>query len=276
MWGFGYDKTKGETIGECLSVGYRVRPYKFVAKYNGIDYRFVDINNYELKEIYHFLRECKIKNNIPVIVMDGINCTWTKFYNKTSIQHYAIVNGMDSNGLVCIDPFSSSSLSEIYDYNRLLSSKHRFVLFEKCNIKEKVNINEVLETLYNEVKDIQLDRLYQEFINDMRYERMKAEMPLIENAETFPLFISINLIALMRENTAAYFENMYTQTNETEFLEIKQLFLDSSQLWNKVKLVLLRFCILRTEKEVEIIRNCINQIRKREKKILEILSGMLF
>jgi hypothetical protein len=275
IWCFGFDATKGQTINEHISMGFRPNPYRYVAKYNGIKYQFADSKPCTPQEFYHFLQSCKKKDEIPVICIDGIYCDWTRFYQKTNIQRYCFVNGMTEDGLICLDTYSTENQYEIYPYENLEKYEYEILVFKRCEKCSTIDVKDMLKRLYDEVARIDFPLLYEQFAGAMTYDKLVAEMPEIEDVETQLFFIIVNAFVLHRKNMACYFEYIYQISGYDKLNQIVSLFKKSSQYWNKIKLYMLRFTMLRTQSELSIVVKYINNVRDAEQAVLEHLGAIL-
>lgn len=135
-WRFPYNPLETSLGKSIAQEGYEDF-YKHVRQYNGL----------WIKEI-NYINEDKVKSLVserPVIVQSDVYfCNWFLGYKKYNISHFFIINGVNEEGYICIDP----SMCNNYNYIKWRDLKYaikKIFILEKEDVAKDICLREVIQ-----------------------------------------------------------------------------------------------------------------------------------
>lgn len=256
-WDFGYfpPDDKKTLLGRRISTnrdGIKYIGKKYLLnKYVGIDMTEHDIQTPE--QALERIKEANDRGLPVAIFINGFWCDWNSAFKKYDISHYCMVVEINTNDMICVDPFFNRKNVSL-PLDNYMNGFGNVLVFDFLDQYNMGHWSEVVDdcvknTLHgtNGKSDFQNIRLFAEEI--MHTSSLKDEFDDCNQIEASPLLLCINSIGLARKKNARVFFYFYSQY-KIKALNIFGVQLDKAYArWLSIKNLLIKYSITQYSKK---------------------------
>jgi hypothetical protein len=262
-WGFIY-KPKQDSIGECISPGYRDVRIQNLRQFHGIDTEIIALDS--LEELLNWYHK-KIKISPIIIDIDAYCCPWNICYKKYHVLHYVMLlsYNRNNNEFKCIDPFSGQRDVVILPVNEIEGWQGNASVFNTVSFENDMPdyCQEITNCLIH-FHDGNIINNLEQFKKDLNNEALlNTELSLCEDLFAIPLLQIIKVISDQR-HCFSYFIKYLTKQGFYDLNDSINHFISLSSMYNNLKMNLIR-CFYRKREYANVIQPIIEKIILTEK-----------
>lgn len=250
-WGFKFDILNTSNVcGVGERLGWRTRTseqslIESLQKYHGYIMKNHDsLSNKQVK----FLVQKELELGYPVVTyIDGFGCPWNMAYQKSHIPHYILIIGIceEAGNYICIDPFCTDKVEQINfeslgeTIKRCYTCRFEYFIQKELNWKHilEENLSRLLETKEEGLNTFDRMRLFAEEIRNMDIEYEKGK---IDDYNFIQILMKIKFLENSRKNIVVALKCLNEIQNEIDFLDYEERIFYISNLWNKLKSIILK------------------------------------
>lgn len=258
-WGFKYDNPSNKYgVGERL--GWRTRKsihplIDALQRYHGYILKEHDsLNKNEVK----LLVQKELDLGYPVVIyIDGFLCPWNMAFRNQHIPHYILIIGIceETGSYVCIDPYCTDKIEQI-NFNCIgdiiktcYTCRFEHITQQELNWKHTLeeNLSRLLEAREEGHSSFDKMRIFAENVKNIDIEYEKGEM---NDYNFIQILMKIKFLENSRKNIVKALKCLNEIQDEIDFLHYEERILYISNLWNKLKSIILKAMIISNNKSL--------------------------
>lgn len=267
-WLFVYNE-KEESISKKVKIPSNIY-IQNAYKYYGIRVtkKQVDRNNL-VCDICYLINE----NGPAMVCIDTFYCEWYENYQKEHSKHIFIVERYE-DGFFYIYDTMPIRVNIRMSFRKLVQGFIwvKFVLFQRISYSEPIKLTSFLDYTVNRKKSNHEIKALNDFVENLSYENLRMEVDKSGYVWSIPILNYIRRIFGSREHFVEVIDYIYSTSNDTRCVEIKENFKEVIRLWGKITHTLYKFYFKKNDKELcDRIINYLGEVIKEENRMVTYL-----